>query len=80
MAERGLTVHSLRRSFISLARTDGARADVLKRVTHNARGAIIDTYTTFEWGELCDAVGDLKLAEKLTATVVPISPRGYARR
>ena len=30
--------HDLRRTFISLARADGARKDVLERVTHGSRG------------------------------------------
>jgi len=47
---------------ITLARTDGARVDVLERITHNAAGAMIDTYTYFEWDDLCDAVSCIRLA------------------
>ena len=36
----------MRRTFISLARTDGARADVLERVAHAPRGDIMNLYTT----------------------------------
>lgn len=58
---RGRRVHSLRRSFISLARSDGARRDVLETVTHNARGEIIDVYTEFVWPARCEAVSELRV-------------------
>lgn len=58
---RGRRVHSLRRSFISLARSDGARRDVLETVTHNARGEIIDVYTEFVWPARCEAVSALRI-------------------
>ena len=51
-----LSLHSTRHTFISLARRGGARPDVLERVTHNARGDMIDHYTTFDWAPLCEAV------------------------
>src|SRR5690606_14541407 len=47
--------HALRRAFISLARSDGARKDVLEVVTHNAAGAVIDLYTSLEWQTLFEA-------------------------
>ena len=46
---------------ISAARSSGARSDVLERITHNARGAIIDVYTAWEWPALCEAVSCLKV-------------------
>jgi hypothetical protein len=45
----GRRVHDTRDTFISLARRDGARKDVLERITHNATGDIVDRYTTFDW-------------------------------
>lgn len=51
-----LTLHATRNTFISLSRRAGARTDVLERVTHNARGAVIDIYTDFDWQPLCEAV------------------------
>lgn len=54
--------HSFRRAFISLARSGGAPKDLLEVITHNARGAIIDVYTTFEWPSLCGAVRCLRFA------------------
>jgi integrase len=54
--------HDLRRTFISLARTDGARKDVLERVTHGSRGDIVDLYTELPWALLCEEVAKLKVA------------------
>lgn len=50
------SLHSTRHTFISIARSNGARPDVLEPVTHNASGDTIDDYTTFEWRALCEAV------------------------
>lgn len=50
------TVHSTRHTFITLARRNGARDDVLEKVTHNAKGSQIDQYTHWEWEPLCTAV------------------------
>ncbi len=58
----GRDFHSFRRAMITLCRTDGARVDVLERITHNAAGAMIDAYTYFGWPELCAAVSVLRLA------------------
>jgi integrase len=65
------SLHSTRHAFISIARSCGARADVLERVTHNAAGETIDDYTTFEWQSLCEAVSVLRV----DATVDPIANR-----
>jgi integrase len=64
--------HSFRRGFVSYARADGARKDVLERVTHNAAGEVIDGYTYFEWEPLCEAVACLRLTVKRGAEVVPL--------
>lgn len=55
------SLHSTRHTFISVARSNGARRDVLERVTHNASGEVIDIYTTFEWRALCEAVARFDL-------------------
>ena len=53
-------VHDLRRTLISLARMDGARASILKVCTHGAsKQAMMDAYTTFPWKTLCVEVGKL---------------------
>ncbi|MBN2196154.1 MAG: site-specific integrase [Polyangiaceae bacterium] len=55
--------HDLRRTMISLARSDGARKDLLEVCTHTpGRGqTAIDVYTTFEWPALCAEVAKLQL-------------------
>lgn len=53
--------HDLRRTFVSLARTDDARKDILSLITHNPgmSGSSIDLYTTFSWPALCEEVAKL---------------------
>lgn len=53
--------HDARRSFITLARSDGARKDVLEWVTHGPRGDIVDLYTTLPWEALCAEVAKLRI-------------------
>ncbi len=53
--------HDLRRTFISLARGDGARKDILETVTHGERGDIMDSYTTLPWPSVCEEVVKLKV-------------------
>ena len=56
-------MHGLRRFFITYTRAGGARSDVLERITHNARGGIIDVYTNADamWFALCETVQCLQL-------------------
>ncbi len=58
-------LHDLRRTFISLARADGARKDLLEVITHGPRGNIVDVYTEFPWAFLCDEVSKLTLNVEL---------------
>ena len=53
--------HDGRRTFISLARTDGARKDLLEVVTHGKSSDTVDQYTTYGWPALCDEVAKLKI-------------------
>ncbi len=53
--------HDARRTFISLARGDGANRDVLRTCTHDPMGDQFDQYTTFTHADRCEAVGKLKL-------------------
>ena len=49
--------HDLRRTMISLTRTDGARKDLLELCTHTPRKlSTIDVYTEFPWESLCAEV------------------------
>jgi integrase len=54
--------HDTRRTFISLARGDGARKDLLRLVTHGGEGDVVDMYTEMPWASLCEEVAKLKLA------------------
>jgi len=55
--------HDLRRTMISLARTDGARKDLLELCTHNPgkKQSTIDVYTEFPWEALCGEVAKFKV-------------------
>lgn len=53
-------LHTTRHTFITWARRGGARKEVLERVTHNAKGDIVDQYTHFDWQPLCEAVASLR--------------------
>ena len=50
------SLHSTRHTFITLARRGGAPKDVVEQITHNAKGDIVDEYTTWDWSPLCAAV------------------------
>lgn len=47
-----LSLHSTRHTFISLARRNSPK-DVVEKITHNARGDVVDQYTHRDWEELC---------------------------
>lgn len=73
VSSAGRDFHSFRRSMITLCRTDGARPDVLERVTHNAANEQIDGYTYFGWQPLCEAVSCLRLSPQVIAPTVPLA-------
>ena len=54
--------HDARRTFISIARADGAVADTLHFATHGPDGDIMDDYTTLPWSALCDEVSKAKIS------------------
>jgi len=64
--------HDMRRTFISLARADGARKDLLEMVTHGQRGDIMDIYTSMPWPALCEEVAKLDV-ELYAGQVVALS-------
>ena len=64
--------YDAKRTFISLTRADGARDDVLKRVTHARPKDVFDEYTTFPWSTLCEAVSCLKIGLK-EGKVLPLA-------
>ncbi len=53
--------HDARRTFISLARADGARGEILEWCTHSPKGDIISLYTTLPWATFCEEVMKLKI-------------------
>jgi len=71
--------HDLRRTFITLARTDGARRDLLEAVTHGPKGSIIDLYTSWDWPALCAEVAKLKVTAEVGSLVSLATARATAR-
>ena len=64
--------HDMRRTFITLARTDGARADILRGTTHGLSASdMMNVYTTFDWATLCAEVVKLRIARR-EGTVIPL--------
>jgi len=49
----GRLTHGLRRWFISACRNASACTEVVELITHNAKGEVIDAYTSWEWSTLC---------------------------
>lgn len=54
--------HDTRRTFITLARSDGADRQVLKAITHGDRGDVFDMYTSWPWETVCRAVSCLRVS------------------
>ena len=61
-----------------MARSDGARADILRRVTHKPPPEVFEGYTTFEWEVVCREVVKLDVvgtgAPRGLATVLATVP------
>lgn len=53
--------HDTRRTFITLARANGARPDILQLVTHGPPKDIMSIYTEMPWGPRCEEVAKLRL-------------------
>ncbi len=73
LASAGRDFHSFRRTMITCARTDGADDRMLERITHNARGTMIDRYSYFEWPELCATVAKLRIGVRRHAAVIRLA-------
>lgn len=55
--------HDLRRTLITLARSDGAIDSLLRLVTHGASGNdILDIYSTPIWADVCREIAKLRIA------------------
>ena len=59
------SLHSTRHTFITLANRGGADRQSLEKITHNAKGGIIDGYTRQDWAPLCEAVRAVSFDENL---------------
>jgi hypothetical protein len=64
--------HDLRRTFITLARADGARADLLEMISHAPRGDIINIYTSMPWANLCAEVAKLNIVLPQDAEIIQL--------
>lgn len=53
--------HDARSTFITLGTTDGAEEIWLERVTHNAKGTVVNQYRRKNWLKMCEAVTCLQL-------------------
>ena len=88
--QRGRLTHGLRRWFISACRNASARREVIELMTHNAKGEVIDAYTSWEWSTLCDEISKLEvdlhstklevlpLAKRETPEIAPVSAQVFA--
>jgi len=76
MYQRGRLTHGLRRWFISACRNVSARREVIELMTHNAKGEVIDAYTSWEWSTLCDEISKLDVELHPTKlAVLPLAKR-----
>ncbi len=69
-------IHDLRRTLISLARSDGAKKDILRLGTHGRDGDIMEAYTTLDWEALCLEVTKLRVERRKTANVIALPAGG----
>jgi hypothetical protein len=67
-------VHDLRRTFITLAREDGADRDVLRLVTHAPSTDVLDLYTSVPWERRCAEVAKVRLERRNPAKILSLTP------
>ena len=77
---QNVSLHSTRHTFMSLARRGGARKEVVEKVTHNAAGDIVDSYTHWDWAPFCEAVlcvqmGDSPSVELVTGMLTSVQTK-----
>lgn len=76
---RRLHLHCTRRTFISLARDDGARGEILRWITHGpSRKEMVDVYSSLSWETFCTEVSKLRLRPS-TRQVVALAQGGGER-
>lgn len=64
--------HDLRRTMISLCRSNGAISDILRRATHKPPKEVIEGYTTFEWEVVCTEVAKHPVRRPAPAQVITL--------
>lgn len=64
--------HDLRRTMISLCRSNGALTDILRRATHKPSREVIEGYTTFEWEVVCREVAKHPVRRPSAAKVIEL--------
>ena len=69
----------MRRTFVTLARTDGAIDGLLRWVTHGPTTDMMDVYSSPPWSALCAEVAKLKVAVREGA-LVPMPKNSGANR
>ncbi|HKY41357.1 MAG TPA: tyrosine-type recombinase/integrase [Polyangiaceae bacterium] len=50
------SLHATRHTFITVCRAGTNRHDLVERITHNAKGTVLDQYTHTEWESLCEVI------------------------
>lgn len=68
--------HDLRSWFITTCQEHGAHRDLLRVVTHTAKGDVVSGYTRATWGALCAEVAKLRVAT-LDGELLPLAT-GFA--
>jgi hypothetical protein len=73
-----------------MGRNASARREVIELMTHDAKGEVIDAYTSWEWSTLCDEITKLELdlyasklavlplAKRETPEIAPVSEQVFA--
>jgi hypothetical protein len=67
-------LHDARRTFISLAQTDGGRLDLLRWITHASPKDVMGGYTTFTWKDICAEVAKLNIAVRMGELMELVQP------
>jgi hypothetical protein len=63
--------HDLHRTFITLARADGSRADGLRPLTHPGEKDVTGLYSSFSWPIICAELAKLQLPLPSSLRVAP---------
>jgi integrase len=71
-AHRDRGGHDLRAWFITTCQEHGAHRDLLRVVTHTAKGDVVSGYTRAQWPALCAEVGKLRIST-LGGDVLPLA-------